>query len=114
MPLHALLTPQFKAAGLQPLLDTNDFEAWAATVGASLGDHRSDLCSDPASFHTRMAYGQCEGLQLLHIQGHGEVQLDRVQGEANAVLWLPLQGYSLERINGVSTMAEPGMALLLR
>jgi AraC family ethanolamine operon transcriptional activator len=114
MPLHALLTPQFKAAGLQPLLDTSDFDAWVATVGASLGDHRSDLCSDPASFHTRMAYGQCEGLQLLHIQGHGEVHLDRVQGDTNAVLWLPLQGYSLERINGVSTMAEPGMALLLR
>lgn len=114
MPLATLLTPQFKTGGLQPLLDTTDFEAWSAAVGASLGDHRSDLCSRGAAFGSRMALGQSQGLQLLHIQGNGEVRLDRVQGGHAAVLWLPLQGTSQEEINGTVVVADPGMALLMR
>jgi AraC-like DNA-binding protein len=112
--LATLLTPHFKVGGLHPLLDTTDFEAWSAAVGANLGEHRSDLCSRGASFYSRMAFGQSKGVQLLHIEGHGEVQLDRVQGNHAAVLWLPLQGYSEEEINGTVVVAEPGMALLMR
>lgn len=114
LPLATLLTPHFKAAGLQPLLDTTDFEAWSLAVGSSLGEHRSDLCSHGNAFGSRMAFGQSQGLQLLHIQGHGEVRLDRVQGEHAAVLWLPLQGISQEEINGTIVVSEPGMALLMR
>jgi len=112
--LPALLPPRFKAPGLKPLLDTSDFDAWSAAVGANLGDHRSDLLSSAKTFRSRMAVAQSESLQLLHLEGHGAVQLNRVQGEETAVLWLPLQGYSEEQINGMTVLAEPGMALLLR
>ena len=114
MPLPSLLTPQFKSGGLQPLLDTNDFEAWSLAVGVNLGEHRSDLDTSPETFCSRMAFGQSGSLKLLHIEGHGEVRLDRVQGEHAAVLWLPLQGTSQETINGTVVVAEPGMALLMR
>lgn len=83
-------------------------------MGANLGDHRSDLTTGAASFRTRMAAGEAEGVRLLHIEGCGSVRLDRVQSEQAAVLWLPLQGYSEEHINGQLLIAEPGMALLMR
>ncbi len=112
--MPSLLVPQFSSAGLQPLLDTSEFEEWSCAVGANLGHHRSDLATGACTFRSRMAGGEADGLRLLHIEGCGDVSLDRVQGDQATVLWLPLQGYSEERINGELVLAEPGMALLMR
>lgn len=114
MALQSLLSPKFISKGLQPILNSGDFDAWSSAVGSNLGHHRSDLLSAADTFSSRMAMGRAGELQLLHIQGRGEVQLDRMQGEQAAVLWLPLQGWSSERINGTALLAEPGMALFMQ
>lgn len=110
----ALLSPRLKAPALTPLLHSNDFDQWETVVGHSLGEHRSTLRSPAKSFMARMAFGQAGPVQLLHLEGQGQIDLHRVQGSPHAVLWLPLQGWSRERINGTWQLAEPGEALVLR
>lgn len=111
---NALLPPLFQAPELKPLVETVDFDEWQAVVGSSLGEHRSTLRTPAKRFLCRMAWGQTGPLQLLHLEGQGQIDLRRVQGSQHAVLWLPLQGWSQERINGTWQVAEPGEALLLR
>lgn len=110
----ALLPPLFSGPALTPVLDSHDFDQWRLVIGGALGDHRSTLRSPSGSFRTRVAIGQAGPLQLLHLQGQGQVELQRIQDADKAVLWLPLQGWSQERINGRWQTAEPGEALLLR
>ena len=111
---NALLPPLFQAPELRPLLESVDFDEWQMVVGSSLGEHRSTLRTPANRFLCRMAWGQAGPLQLLHLEGHGQIDLQRVQGRQHAVLWLPLQGWSQERINGTWAVAEPGEALLMR
>lgn len=110
----ALLPPLFAGTSLTPVLDSQDFDQWRSVIRSSLGDHRSTLRSPFRCFRTRLAIGQAGPLQLLHLQGQGQVELQRIQSDDKAVLWLPLQGWSQERINGCWETAEPGEALLMR
>jgi AraC-like DNA-binding protein len=111
---HCLLPPLFQAKALKPLLNSGDFDQWQSVVGRSLGAHHSTLRSPAKRFLARMAFGQAGALQLLHLEGQGQIELKRMQGSQHAVLWLPLQGWCQERINGTRHIAEPGEALLLR
>jgi AraC-like DNA-binding protein len=110
----ALLAPLFSGPALTPVLDSHDFDQWRQVIEGTLGDHRSTLRSPSGSFRTRVAIGQAGPLQLLHLQGHGQMELQRIQDADKAVLWVPLQGWSQERINGRWKTAEPGEALLMR
>ena len=110
----ALLAPLFSGPALTPVLDSHDFDQWRQVIEGTLGDHRSTLRSPSCSFRTRVAIGQAGPLQVLHLQGQGQVELQRIQDAHKAVLWLPLQGWSQERINGHWETAEPGEALLMR
>jgi len=83
-------------------------------VGSNLGEHSSDLVGPASAFSARMRFHSAGELSLLHIQGTGAIRLDRVQSQAQAVLWIPLQGVSHEVVNGEALTAEPGMAMLLR
>jgi len=97
-----------------PLLESADFDQWQTVIGSSLGEHHSTLRTPARRFMCRMAFGQAGPLQLLHLEGQGQIELSRLQGSEHGVLWLPLQGWSSERINGSWHVAEPGEALLLR
>ncbi|MEB3157423.1 MAG: helix-turn-helix domain-containing protein [Cyanobacteriota bacterium] len=99
--------------GLAPVLDTEDFSAWETAVASTLGHHRSALLSSRQPFHARLRAGALGGYGVVRLQGRGRLRLERTQAEA-WVLWLPLQGLSAERINGVPWLAEPGMGLLFR
>lgn len=99
--------------GLAPVLDTEDFSAWETAVASTLGHHRSALLSSRKPFHARMRAGALGGYGVVRLQGRGRLRLVRTQAES-WVLWLPLQGLSAERINGVPWLAEPGMGLLFR
>ncbi|MEB3208929.1 MAG: helix-turn-helix domain-containing protein [Synechococcus sp.] len=110
----ALLPPLFAAPALTPVLDSRDFDQWKLVIQGALGDHRSALRSPSSSFRSRVAVGQAGPLQLLYLQGQGQMELHRIQDADKAVLWLPLQGWSQERINGQWETAEHGDALLMR
>ena len=97
---NALLPTLFQAPELKPLVESVDFDEWQTVVGSSLGEHRSTLRTPAKRFLCRMAWGQTGPLQLLHLEGQGQIELRRVQGSQHGVLWLPLQGWSQERING--------------
>ncbi|MEB3317650.1 MAG: helix-turn-helix domain-containing protein [Cyanobacteriota bacterium] len=107
------LAPRAPAAGLAPVLNTDDFQCWEAAVATGLGHHRSELLSTREPFHARLRAGELGGYGLLHIQGRGRLRMIRVQGEP-WVLWLPLQGLTEERINGIAWLSEPGSALLFQ
>ena len=104
----------FNPEGFNLILDTSDFDQWSTAVGTNLGDHRSHLLSPNEPFQAVIHGAQVADIGLLHFQGRGQVQLDRVQGPDRAVLWLPLQGLSEEVVNGEVLVAAPGMAMLLR
>lgn len=57
--------------------------------------------------------GAVEEFAVLLLQGRGQVELLREQC-GHGVLWLPLQGWSHERLNGEDRLAEQGMGLLFR
>ncbi|MEB3155840.1 MAG: helix-turn-helix domain-containing protein [Cyanobacteriota bacterium] len=99
--------------GLAPVLDTEDFSQWEASVTTTLGHHRSELLSPRQPFHACLRAGALGGYGVVGIQGRGRLRLVRTQREA-WVLWLPLQGLTAERINGTPWLAEPGMGLLFR
>lgn len=103
----------FAASSLSQVLATRDFGEWEATTTRTLGHHRSRLLEPETCFHARYSLGRAGALAVLHIQGSGRVELRRTQMQGG-VLWLPLHGFSQERINGNLLIAEPGMALLFR
>ena len=75
---NALLPPLFQAPELKPLVETVDFDEWQAVVGSSLGEHRSTLRTPAKRFLCRMAWGEAGPLQLLHMEGQGQIDLRRV------------------------------------
>jgi len=105
--------PLITGPGLQPLLDSTDFEAWEQLVGGALGHHRSRLLPGSIPFAARIQGASLEEFRLLLVQGRGQVELMREQC-GHGVLWLPLQGWSHEVINGEEHLAEEGMGLLFR
>lgn len=106
-----MFADKLQGQGLRTLLDTTDFGCWHAAVKTSLGHHRSQLLSSANHFEARMRAGQVDGIGVIHLQGIGELELEREQCD-NAVLWLPICGSSEEWINGQAYLAEPGKALL--
>jgi AraC-like DNA-binding protein len=82
-------------------------------VASTLGHHRSRLLPGSGPFDALMRGGAVDEFQVLVIQGRGQVELRREQC-GHGVLWLPLQGLTQERINGIDYLAEPGMALLFQ
>jgi AraC-like DNA-binding protein len=103
----------FGASGLSQVLATKDFGEWETTTARTLGHHRSRLLEPQTCFQARYRLGRADALGVLHIQGSGRLELQRTKTQGG-VLWLPLYGFSQERINGNLLLAEPGMALLLR
>jgi AraC-like DNA-binding protein len=102
-----------EAPGLQTLLKTTDFGEWDHAVSNSLGHHRSRLLPQSPPFAAQMRSGAVEEFKVLLLQGRGQVELLREQA-GHGVLWLPLQGWSVETVNGQELLAEPGMGLLFR
>jgi len=98
---------------VEEILNTDDFGAWEDATRATLGVHQSSLHSPSASFRARYRFGHAGPLQLLHLQGSGELELDREQ-LGRPVLWIPLQGLCQERVNGEPLVVSPGKALLIR
>lgn len=109
-----LLKPTVQGKGFQALLKSQSFDQWEQVVGSALGEHRSRLLGSGHEFRASLRHAAIGSLPVLHINGQGAIELERVQGEQNSVLWLPLQGWSEERINGERLRAEPGEALLIR
>jgi AraC-like DNA-binding protein len=97
----------------QQLFRTNDFSQWEAGINLNLGTHRSHLRSNSETFHSCCHSATVGSLQILHLQGTGELELDRTQLE-RGLLWLPLKGVSVERINGRVVQATRGQAILIR
>ncbi|MEB3318308.1 MAG: hypothetical protein VKO39_09255 [Cyanobacteriota bacterium] len=77
--------------GFEQLFCTNDFSRWEAAVKGSLGSHQSHLRSRAESFHTCCHGANVGALRILHLQGKGELELERTQ-VGSGVLWLPLRG----------------------
>ncbi|MFM7229853.1 MAG: helix-turn-helix domain-containing protein [Cyanobacteriota bacterium] len=98
---------------MRSILKTSDFSAWEASTNAVLGFHRSRLNSPASSFRAHYSFGTAGPLDVLHVQGCGELELDREQC-GPAVLWIPLRGTSQERVNGQLFDVGPGTALLIR
>lgn len=105
--------PVLNGPGLQTLLQTTDFGAWEQVISGSLGHHRSHMLPNSTPFAAHIRGGRVGEFSLLHLQGRGQVELLREQC-GHGVLWLPLQGWSHERINGQEHLAEAGMGLLFR
>lgn len=101
------------APGLRTLLETDDFSAWQEVVEHSLGHHRSHLLPHSPPFKALIRSGAIEEFGVLLLQGCGQVELLREQC-GHGVLWLPLQGWSQETLNGQELQAERGMGLLFR
>ena len=99
--------------GWQPLLKSQDFGEWEATLANTLGHHRSRIRSGSVPFAAEIRGAQVDEFQLLWLQGSGQLELVREQC-ADGVLWLPLEGLMQETINGVEHVAEPGTALLFQ
>lgn len=112
-PLPLTAPRLLEAPGLSTLLRSGDFGEWDALVASTLGHHRSRLLPGSGPFDALMRGGSVDEFQVLLIQGRGQVELLREQS-GHAVLWLPLQGLTQERINGTDYLAEPGMALLFQ
>ena len=98
---------------VRQILDASDFSAWEEVTKATLGHHRSLLRSPSSSFNASFRLGDAGPLQLLHIEGTGELELDREQC-GQAVVWIPLKGIHEERVNGQCLVIGPGQALLMR
>lgn len=109
--MHSL--PLQDPSGLQTLLETSDFDQWQDVVGRSLGHHRSRLLPHSTPFQARIQAGSVAEFAVLLLHGSGQVELVREQ-QGHAVLWLPLQGWSQETVNGEELLAERGMGLLFR
>lgn len=97
----------------QQLFRTNDFSQWEAGINLNLGTHQSHLRSNSETFHSCCHSATVGSLQILHLQGTGELELDRTQLD-RGLLWLPLKGVSVERINGRVVQATRGQAILMR
>lgn len=104
---------QIPAPMLTTLLNSQEFGEWEACMGARVGSHHTHLQSPASSFSARMEHGHTGGLDLLHLQGRGRLELERTQAE-RALLWIPLRGGIEERVNGQSWEAVPGQPLLFR
>ena len=98
---------------LTTLLKSQEFGEWEACMGARVGRHDTHLQSPASSFSARIEHGHAGGLDLLHLQGRGRLELERTQAE-RALLWIPLRGGIEERIKGQSWEAVPGEPLLFR
>ena len=107
------LARELSGEGLTTFLDSDDFGCWQAAVATTLGHHRSELVAASEPFAARMRSGQLGDCTVVHLQGRGRLRLKRKQCH-HSVLWLPLRGMSLERINGREWLAEPGNALIFR
>lgn len=108
---HLSLLDQLQENGLATVLDTADFDCWAAAVASNLGHHSSALLTPGQPFQARFRVGGVGGYRVLHLQGRGRLRLSREQRD-NSVLWLPLRGITQERVNGQPWLAEPGTGLL--
>lgn len=97
----------------QQLFRTNDFSQWEAAISLNLGTHQSHLRSRTETFHTCCYSATVGSLEILHLQGKGELELNRTQ-LGRGLLWLPLRGFSEERINGRVVQATRGQAILIR
>jgi AraC-like DNA-binding protein len=95
------------------LLHTKDFSEWEARIALNLGAHQSNLRSRPDTFHACCHLAHVGPLQLLHLHGKGELELDRTQ-MGGGLLWVPLKGVTEERINGSVVQATKGQAILMR
>lgn len=102
-----------EAPGLQTLLKSTDFGEWDHALSNSLGHHCSRLLPQSPPFTAQMQSGAVEEFKVLLLQGSGKVELLREQA-GHGVLWLPLQGWCVETVNGQELLAEPGMGLLFR
>jgi len=115
-------SPQDQSLDLSPLqtvMRSDDFDDWRSTLGALLGDHRSELLNSRfeqqnLGFHAHLRSGRIDDVSVVAIEGVGRTRLDRQQGEESFVLWLPLRGWVREMVNGEEVLAEPGMAMLCR
>ncbi|WP_411867124.1 helix-turn-helix domain-containing protein [Vulcanococcus limneticus] len=109
------LKPQLlrEAPGLRTVLHSHDFDQWEALVASTLGHHRSRLLAGSVPFESQIRCGAVEEFQVLLLHGRGALELVREQC-GHGVLWLPLQGLTLEQVNGVELLAEPGLGLLVR
>ena len=99
--------------GFESLLETTDFSTWSQVLRQSIGHHQSQLLSPAGSFQARLSQCRIEEFTLPTLHGCGQMQLDREQvGEA--LLWLPMQGWSHEIINGEEMLAESGMGMVFQ
>lgn len=95
------------------LFNTNDFSQWEAQISLNLGTHHSLLRSHSQTFQACCYASEVGSLQILYLQGKGELELNRTQLE-RGLLWIPLKGVSEERINGTAVQATRGQAILIR
>jgi AraC-like DNA-binding protein len=95
------------------LFHTNDFSQWEAEIRRNVGTHQSHLRSNAEAFHACCHAAHVGALEILHLQGKGELELKRTQLE-RGLLWLPLKGVTQERINGTVVQASRGQAILFR
>lgn len=98
---------------MQLLLETSQFDAWEQVIAGTLGHHHSRLLPGSTPFSAKIHTGFVDDFQILLLHGCGQVELLREQCESG-VLWLPLQGWSHEFINGREFLAEQGMGLLFQ
>lgn len=98
---------------MQHVFSSCSFDAWEQMLRNTLGEHRSHLSGPGHDFSCSVHSGSAANLQLVLLEGTGEVTLERHQG-GGGVLWIPFRGSNLERVNGVEVVAEPGDALLFR
>jgi hypothetical protein len=62
-----LLTASLQGPGLAPVLDTNDFGLWDATLATTLGHHRSVLLDGREPFAAHFRIGQLGPYGVLHL-----------------------------------------------
>jgi len=98
---------------MQHVFSSCSFDAWEQMLRNTLGEHRSHLSGPGRGFSCSVHSGSAANLQLVLLEGTGQVMLERHQG-GGGVLWIPFRGSNLERVNGVELVAEPGDALLFR
>lgn len=108
--LHSLKSqiPAFKR-----LFHTSDFSQWEAEILLNIGTHQSHLRSNAEAFQACCHAANVGSLQILHLQGKGELELKRTQLD-RGLLWLPLKGVTKERINGRVVQATRGQAIIFR
>jgi AraC-like DNA-binding protein len=88
------------------------FEEWSDHLTATIGHHSSTPLSPEIPFSATMKVFEWDEVSVVQLSGSSSIRLHRHQPDDRVVIWLPVEGWVQERVNGEMRCAEPGTAMV--